>query len=37
MWPNKRPDLGATQISKITEHREGSPKYFREDGSLTNW
>ena len=44
MWPNRRPGLGvvfdaskATQISEITEHREGLPKYFREDGSLTNW
>lgn len=44
MWPNNRPGLGvvfdatkATQISEITEHREGLPKYFREDGSLTNW
>jgi L-alanine-DL-glutamate epimerase-like enolase superfamily enzyme len=44
MWPNNRPDLGvvfdvpkAAQISEITEHRECLPKYFREDGSLTNW
>jgi galactonate dehydratase len=44
MWPNQRPGLGVTfnsseadLISEITEHRPGLPKYFRRDGSLTNW
>ena len=44
MWPSNRPGLGvvfdstkATQIAEITENVTIAPKFYREDGSLTNW